>query len=78
MANTVLGIDIGYDSMKLALVKNGVLKKSAVVPMPENMVRAGRIVSPETMGELIRKTMKERRWSCRMRRSSSATSSCPR
>ena len=60
MANTVLGIDIGYNSMKLALVKNGVLKKSAVVPMPDNMVRAGRIVSPETMGELIRKTMKER------------------
>ena len=60
MANNVLGIDIGYNSMKLALVKNGVLKKSAVVPMPDNMVRAGRIVSPETMGELIRKTMKER------------------
>ena len=60
MANTVLGIDIGYNSMKLALVKNGVLKKSAVVPMPENMVREGHVVSPETMGELIRKTMKER------------------
>ena len=25
MANTVLGIDIGYNSMKLALVKNGVV-----------------------------------------------------
>ena len=60
MAATVLGIDIGYDSMKLALVKNGVMKKSAVVPMPENMVREGHVVSPETMGELIRKTMKER------------------
>ena len=60
MANTVLGIDIGYNSMKLALVKNGVLKKSAVIPMPENMVREGHVVSPETMGELIRKTMKER------------------
>ena len=44
MANTVLGIDIGYNSMKLALVKNGVLKKAAVVPMPENMVREGHVV----------------------------------
>ena len=60
MANNVLGIDIGYNSMKLALVKNGVLKKSVIVPMPENMMREGHVVSPETMGELIRKTMKER------------------
>ena len=64
MAKTVLGIDIGYDTMKLAAVKNGVLKKSAVVPMPENMMRAGRVVSPETMGELIRKTMKEKGIHC--------------
>ena len=60
MAKTVLGIDIGYDSMKLALVKNGTLKKYAIVSMPENMVREGHVVSPETMGELIRKSMKEK------------------
>ena len=60
MAKTVLGIDIGYDSMKLALVKNGTLKKYAIVAMPENMVREGHVVSPETMGELIRKSMKEK------------------
>ena len=58
MAKTILGIDIGYDSMKLALVKNGVVKKTAIVPMPENMVRAGRVVSPEAVGELIRNSMK--------------------
>ena len=60
MAKTVLGIDIGYDSLKLALVKNGTLKKYAIVPMPENMVREGHVVSPETMGEIIRKSMKEK------------------
>ncbi|MBR4474559.1 MAG: pilus assembly protein PilM [Oscillospiraceae bacterium] len=64
MAKTILGIDVGYDSMKLAMVKKGVLKKYAIIPMPENMVREGHVVSPESMGELIRKTMKEKGIHC--------------
>ncbi|MCR5138181.1 MAG: pilus assembly protein PilM [Oscillospiraceae bacterium] len=59
MAKSILGIDIGYDSMKLALVKGGKVKKSAEVPMPKNLLRAGRVVSTESMGELIRTTMKQ-------------------
>ncbi len=59
MAKTILGIDIGYDNLKLALVKDGRVKKHAIVPMPKNLLRAGRVVSPESMGELIRSSMKE-------------------
>ena len=59
MAKTILGVDIGYDSLKLALVSGKQVRKTAVVPMPNNLIREGRIISSETMGELIRKTMKE-------------------
>ena len=59
MAKTILGIDIGYDSLKLALVSGKQIRKTAVVPMPQNLIREGRVVSTETMGELIRRTMKE-------------------
>ena len=65
MAKTILGIDIGYDSLKLALVTGNRVKKTAVVPMPQKLVKEGRAVSPETMGELIRTTMKEHGIRCR-------------
>ena len=59
MAKTILGVDIGYDSLKLALVNGKNVRKAAIVPMPKNLIREGRVVSTETMGELIRRTMKE-------------------
>lgn len=59
MAKTILGIDIGYDSMKLALMSGKKLLKTLSVPMPKNLMRDGRVVSVETMGDLIRRTMKE-------------------
>ena len=59
MAKTVLGVDIRYDSLKLAVVNGKQIRKTAVVPMPNNLLREGRIVSSETMGELIRNTMRE-------------------
>lgn len=59
MAKTILGVDVGTDNLKLALVKGSQVRKAVSVPMPKNLVREGRVVSPETMGELIRSTMKE-------------------
>ena len=59
MAKAVLGIDVGYDSLKLALVKGKQVKKTAIVPMPNSLVRAGRIVSVETMGDLLRTSMQQ-------------------
>lgn len=56
---TVLGIDIGQDQLKLALVKAGQVVKTASAKMPENLFRQGRITSRETMSDLLRFTMKE-------------------
>ena len=60
MAKTILGIDVGHDQLKLALVRGGRVLKTAVAQMPENLLRQGRITSVESMGELIRITMKQR------------------
>ena len=59
MANTILGIDMGYDTLKLALVSGGRVKKAVCVQMPNSLVKEGRVVSTETMGELLRETLKE-------------------
>ena len=59
MAKTYLGIDVGHDMLKLALVKGNQVKKTVAVPMPVNLLREGRITSTDTLGELIERTMKE-------------------
>ena len=60
MAKTILGIDIGREQMKLALVRGGRVVKTAAVPMPENLLREGRIVSRESMTDLLRSAMREK------------------
>ena len=55
----VLGIDIGYDSVKLALVSGKQVKKTAIASMPKRLMREGRLASPEAMGELLAQTMKK-------------------
>ena len=59
MAKTVLGVDIGHDQLKLALVKGDRVLKTASAAMPENLLREGRVASRESMGELIRNTMRQ-------------------
>ena len=59
MAKTILGVDIGHDQLKLALVKGGRVLKTTSAQMPENLLRQGRITSVESMGELLRATMKQ-------------------
>ena len=59
MAKTILGVDIGHDQLKLALVRGERVLKTASAPMPENLLRDGRVTSRESMAELIRATMKE-------------------
>ena len=58
MAKTILGIDIGYDNMKLALVQGRKVLRTVSVSMPKHLVREGYIVSAESMGELLRETLK--------------------
>ena len=59
MAKTYLGIDVGHDMLKLALVNGNVVKKTATVPMPLNLLREGRPTSTDSLGLLIAQTMKE-------------------
>ncbi len=59
MAKSILGIDVGYDSLKLALVSGKTVKKTAQVSMPNKLIREGRAVSTESLGELLRTTMRE-------------------
>ena len=59
MAITILGVDIGSDSLKLALVTGKVVKKVVAVPMPHSLVKEGRVVSIDAMGDLIASTMRE-------------------
>lgn len=56
---TILGVDIGYDQLKLALVNGGKVVQTVSAPMPENLMMGGRITSRDTMSELLRDTMKE-------------------
>lgn len=65
MAKSCLGIDIGKDQLKLVLMKGETIQKTASVQMPEGLLKDGRIVSVETTGELIRKTMKENKIRCK-------------
>ncbi|MBQ1411304.1 MAG: pilus assembly protein PilM [Oscillospiraceae bacterium] len=59
MAKTILGVDIGSDSLKLALVAGKIVKKVVAVPMPHSLVKEGRVVSIDAMGDLISSTMRE-------------------
>lgn len=55
----LLGIDIGYDQLKMALVDDGVVVAAVSAAMPENLLKDGELTSLETMSDLIRQTMKE-------------------
>ena len=65
MAKSCLGIDIGKDQLKLVLMKGETIQKTASVQMPEGLLKEGRIVSVETTGELIRKTMRKNKIRCK-------------
>ena len=56
---TMLGVDIGYDRLKLSLVSGGRVLETAAADMPDSLKKEGRITSPEAMAELIKETMKE-------------------
>ncbi len=58
MAKTILGVDIGHDQLKLALVRGRQVVKAVSAPMPENLMRQGRVTSLDTMSDLIKTTMK--------------------
>lgn len=54
MSKTMIGIEIGAETLKLAQVKNGKIIKMAVEKMPEHLVTEGRISAPATMAKFIK------------------------
>lgn len=65
MAKNILGVDVGHDRLKLALVSENQVKKTVSVAMPHNMLKEGHVTSTEAMGQLIRTTMKENKIKCK-------------
>ena len=59
LPRTLLGVDMGYDSLKLSLCRNGRVRKVATVAMPKNFLKEGRVVSTEAMGDFIRASMRQ-------------------
>lgn len=55
----LLGIDIGHDRLKMALVDDGIVLDAVAVKMPENLFRDGHITSADTMAGLISSTLKD-------------------
>ena len=55
----MIGVEIGSNTMKMAVVSGGQVKKMAVKAMPEDLVREGRVNSPAAMTEFLKTMMKE-------------------
>lgn len=59
MPKKVLGFDIDADTMKVAVCDSRLrLERCLVADVPENMIRDGKYLSPDAMGDFIRETLK--------------------
>ncbi|MEG1579058.1 MAG: pilus assembly protein PilM [Oscillospiraceae bacterium] len=65
MSNTKLGFDLGAYSLKMAQCGANGAERTAVAPLPENLVQDGRILSYEAMSDFLKKTVAENRLSGR-------------
>ena len=61
MSNTYLGLDIGMNAMKLAVVKDGRVLKLCMSALPEHLVRDGRITSPDALAEELHAVLRRER-----------------
>lgn len=65
MSKTTIGIDIGSCELKLALCGGGAVQRLVSEPLPDQLVRDGRVVSPEAMAAFLKETVKKHRLSAR-------------
>ncbi len=65
MAKTLLGIQIGNFTLKMALCEAGKVKKMVITEVPDNLVRDGHVVSWEAMADFLKETMKAEKISCK-------------
>ena len=65
MSKSMIGLDIGTQSVKLALMNGDRIHRLVSAPMPDNLLRDGRLVSPETMADELRSVLRQGRISAR-------------
>lgn len=61
MAKSYLGLDIGTGMLKMALCTHGAVERLAAEPLPDHLVREGKIVSFEAMADFIREAARRNR-----------------
>ena len=59
MANKMIGVEFGSNTLKMAVCSGDQVKKMAVAKMPEDLVREGRVTSPAAMTQFLKDMMKE-------------------
>lgn len=59
VASRMIGVEFGSNTLKMAVVSGGQVKKMAVGRMPEDLVREGRVTSADAMVEFLKNMMKE-------------------
>ena len=65
MKQIPIGIDIGESEIKFALCDAGSIRRLISEPVPEQLVREGKVVSPEAMSSFLRETAARHRISGR-------------
>ncbi len=58
MANRMVGFDIGQREVKMVYTVKGQIKKAVSVPLPDNMVAEGVILSMDAMADFLRESAK--------------------
>lgn len=58
MAGKMIGIEVGSDTVKMVLLSNGQVKQMAIQQLPENLVREGRVTSPDAMANFLKEMRK--------------------
>ena len=61
MAKIHTGFDIGGNMLKIAVCSDAQVKQLVAEPLPDSLVKDGRIVSSEAMSEFLKETAKRRR-----------------
>ncbi len=59
MASRMIGVEIGSHTLKMVVCSGDVVKKAAVVKIPEDLVVQGRVTSAPAMVDFLKTTMKE-------------------
>lgn len=56
-----LGMDIGAESVKVALVSGGKLRRAAEIPYPEDYFSEGWVTEPARMGRVLREALRQQK-----------------